>query len=254
MGGVLFKLLVHPDTYGSRILKRFKEVNANAVAVGDSPQLISGAVTSQEELVAPLSGKKCVYYKIETLELCDVNDKVDWHPRFVEEKAVSFGIGGQVYVNAANKSSPLINYCSAINMEIHTGEESFPAAEFGEEPETVVERVMVFDGTVPNGGPVTYEGIPAGLHELLTRNEFDIYETQGEIKHKRMKFIEKCILANTEAKFIGIVKDYNAQTSLGTRKYKIEGVDTTTRLSGWSEWDLLCWKEIVKVTGIIVVK
>ena len=229
MGAMLFKLLVSREKQIHRVFSKFKNLDSSDVSPALSPQMISGSATSDQDITAPLSGKKCVFYQVEAWELYDRNDKVDWHLQFEESKGVAFSLN-EVYF--AEDKAPFMKCLSNRYIEIHTGEDAFPALEFGDDMEVTshAERVMVFnhDANRDSEG-ILKDEVPDSMKDLLLRNRFDLYLVDGQPKHKRMKFIERCIepVSTVSLQYIGIIQDNTASTPLGSKRFKMEPVSTT---------------------------
>jgi hypothetical protein len=207
MGAMLFKYMVSENQQINRVFGKLKEISG-VVTASPTPQLISGtAVSSELTLRAALSETNCVYYKVEAFELSDENDKLDWRVRFTEENAVAFTLNG-ILIDAGAQPS-IIRHKGDVKIEIHTGEDAFPIADFGEEPELThehYERVMIFEhNTNADSTGVIKDEMPNVLRDLLLRNEFDLYSAPGNMQHKRMKFIETTIDMGRKVMCIGIV-------------------------------------------------
>jgi hypothetical protein len=232
MGNALFDLFVpHYNNKLERVIKKFKVMKPDTVAASDSPQLVVGPITSNELLTAPLSGKSCVYYKVEALELTEVDDSLQWKTQFTEERSLPFSIGSTVYVPVPSDSAQSnINARGTPSIEMHTGEDAFPTVEFGYEMTSVSEpiqgEVLIFKDETGEEG-VTHQGIPSALKELLSRKRFDIFAPENDMKQKRMRFMERIIDNIGEKEFIGIVSTMiSTSTSLGQMKFKLEPVST----------------------------
>lgn len=228
MGAVLFKLLVSREKQIQRVFSKFKNVDCNDVSPSLSPQMISGTAMSEHDIIAPLSGKKCVFYQVEAWELYDRNDKVDWHLQFEESKSVPFALN-EVYF--AEDKTPFMKCLSSRYVEIHTGEDAFPALEFGDDMEVTshAERVMVFNHDADRDSEgILKDEMPDSMKDLLLRNRFDMYLVEGQPKHKRMKFIERCIepVSAVSLQYIGIIQENTAPTPLGSKRLKLEPVSS----------------------------
>lgn len=226
MGAMLFKLLVSREKQIQRVFSKFQPVDSSTLSPSSSPQMVRGIATSDQDIIAPLSGKKCIFYHVEAWELYDRNDKVDWHIQFEESKAVPFVLN-DIYFG--EDKAPFMTCLFNRYVEIHTGEDAFPALEFGDDMEVTshAERVMVFnhDASQDSDG-VLKDEVPDSLKDLLLRNRFDLYLVNGEPKHKRMKFIEKYIEAgsNTNLQYIGIIQENNDVNPSGCKRFKMEPV------------------------------
>lgn len=223
MGNFLFNLMMsRPEACLERIAAKFVEVDARDVAVSDSPQLVSGTVSCNQELIAPLSGKRCVYYKVQAFELRDINDAWDWHSHFVEERALSFGVGEGIFIDASVPSA--VNCMTEAVMELHTGEDAFPLLEFDEEPGEG-EKVMELRAENEHDKPsrVFTQGVSEAVRDLAARNNLDLHVEEG--KFKRLRFVEKIVeLSDAKRTFIGVVSRLDAPTPLGQKLYKMEPV------------------------------
>ena len=226
MGAMLFKLLVSREKQIHRVFSKFKDVSASELSPSLTPQMISGSAISEQDIVAPLSGKRCVFYQVEAWELYDRNDKVDWHLQFEESKGVPFAVN-EVYF--AEDTVPFMKCLSNRYIEFHTGEDAFPALEFGDDMEVTshAERVMVFNHEADRDSEgILKDEVPDSMKDLLLRNRFDLYLVDGGPKHKRMKFIERCIepVSAVSVQYIGIIQENTASTPLGSKRFKMEPV------------------------------
>ena len=222
------------------IFARFQQLTPSTVSTKETPQKVVGTTQGRDELTAPLSGRKCVYYKVEALELCERDNKIDWHNQFTEVRGVSFDITDHtncIYVDIDADPSVICCLEDAV-MEYHTGDEAFPAMELGDELEGnydfPADRVMVYSSSnakQEDTGKVV-EGLPQPFQLLLERNKFLLNVVPGNPKHKRMRFSEKCIdAAGKKVEFIGVVRTCDINTAKGHRKLKMDVVCSEQNVS-----------------------
>lgn len=240
MGGVIEKMTGGGEPNIERVFGKFPETVPSTVSTKESPQRVVGTAQSKGELVAPLSGRKCVYYKVEALELCERDNRIDWHSQFTEVRGLSFDItDGTNCIYVDIEADPSVLCCLEDTvMEFHTGDEAFPAMELGDDFQgsggSLAERVMVYSS--PNAkqedtGKVV-EGLPQSFQQLLDRNKFLLHVVPGNPKHKRMRFSEKCVdAAGKKVEFIGIIRTCDITTPLGHRKLKMDVVRCCNYLS-----------------------
>jgi hypothetical protein len=243
MGAIVSSALnrLHNDSSRSidRFFDNFPAVTPAIAQQGEGAQKVLGTVISPNELIAPLSGHSCVYYKVEALEFTEVDDRLDWREVFREERSVSFNIrDGQhaIYVNGAPNTT--ISCLSDPVVEMHTGEEAFPTDFFGLEEELVCERaededttVFVFEAvraqTHPDG--IRIEGIPIQLKQFLERRRFHLYGDEDSAKQpRRMRFIERTIEHSKAYKFVGTVAPLENVIALtGTNRFRLDALPHT---------------------------
>ena len=248
MGGVVERMTGSGEPNIDRIFARFQEHTPSNISTKETPQRVVGTTQGKGELIAPLSGRKCVYYMVEALELCERDNKIDWHNQFTEVRGLSFDITDGtncIYVDIDADPSMICCLEDAV-MEYHTGDEAFPAMELGDELEGNAadppERVMVYSS--PNAkqedtGKVV-EGLPQPFQQLLERNKFLLNVVPGNPKHKRMRFSEKCIDAGgKKVEFIGVVRTCDVSTPLGHRRLKMDVVCLLTYVRILSPFILL---------------
>ena len=207
MGTCVFRALVSKSHRLERLKRRLREVSAADALPSDEPQLIQGPIQAESYLQAPLSGRQCVYYKIEAWELTGGQDRIDWFLQFVEERALPFTIGNNLHVDCSNESRGFNWQCDYV-MELHTDSEGFQQDEEVVNVYGTTERVMIYRATSERDAVgIVKEGIPSGLKDLLARNRFDLYQDADRKQHKRMRFVEKCIDTAGKVRFIGVVKN-----------------------------------------------
>ena len=191
-----------------------------------------------------------MHYRVEAWELTGGQDGIDWFLQFSEERSSAFVIGNKIHVDCQNDGISFNWQCDRV-MEMHTDSEGYhneeETSEIVLEVSESIERVMVYRATSERDAfGIIKEGVPANLQSLLTRNNFNLYLDAARKRHRRMRFIEKCIDTGGKTCFIGVVRSCNGKLKLGE-------VDLSTPLKGWSRWDVECWRGIVKSPGVVCI-
>jgi len=160
------------------------QININQPTVMNIHGRISN-LSSNDLLIAPVSGKKCVYYKVIVQKRWfDENMIFRWETKIIEENYTKFEIIGINQFN--NVVVTNLNHPNQIKQSIYNSS----TYETGKNGISIFQR----------------EPMPEGIKNLLKRNKFEVERNiLGFIKKRYVRYTETILEVNDEINIMGIV-------------------------------------------------